>query len=492
MDRNFFKRNYSILRLIELFIDMLMIISSFLFSVAIMKTIEGGNFFLALKEIFNDLLGLYISVFTSQIMYIILVLFYFLIYESSVMKKNYPNVVFSFTVALMMSSLTMIVLSFLFKSLVVPPLTLVITLIVQIIFFSIYKFLLYLIVNKYNIRNVMIVGPKAEAHDFAAKFLLEQKNNNVLKMILYDQKMRFDEKMIEYIDQVDDIYITSGTIEENMNNILTYTQTKRYKDVFLVPKLYEINIINSKPSQIGDTPLFLIQSLHLTLIQRVIKRLFDLILSGIILIVLSPLFLIISLIIKAQDGGSVLYKQERITYGGKPFILYKFRSMIENAEAKTGATLAKKDDDRITKIGKFMRSTRIDELPQLINVIKGEMSLIGPRPEREIFIKQFMEMIPDYKYRVNVKPGITGLAQVLGKYNSDPVDKLRFDLLYIRKYSIFLDIKILLLTIKSLLDKKSTDGIDEKPVFDTVVQSMNLEYRIEDNRLVFENKGKRT
>ena len=222
----------------------------------------------------------------------------------------------------------------------------------------------------------MIVGPKDETHEFAAKFLLEKHDNNTLKYILYDRKVRFDENLIDYIDKVDDIYITSGTMEDNKNNILTYTQTKRYKDVYLVPKLYEINIINSKPAQIGDTPLFLIQSLHLTLVQRVIKRLFDLVLPIIILTVLSPLILVLAIIIKLQDGGSVFYKQERITYGGKPFILYKFRSMIVDAEAKTGAILAQVNDDRITKIGKFLRKSRLDELPQLFNVIKGEMSLI--------------------------------------------------------------------------------------------------------------------
>ena len=334
----------------------------------------------------------------------------------------------------------------------------------------------------------MIVGPKDETHEFAAKFLLEKHDNNTLKYILYDRKVRFDENLIDYIDKVDDIYITSGTMEDNKNNILTYTQTKRYKDVYLVPKLYEINIINSKPAQIGDTPLFLIQSLHLTLVQRVIKRLFDLVLPIIILTVLSPLILVLAIIIKLQDGGSVFYKQERITYGGKPFILYKFRSMIVDAEAKTGAILAQVNDDRITKIGKFLRKSRLDELPQLFNVIKGEMSLIGPRPEREIFIKQFVSTIPDYKYRINVKPGITGLAQVLGRYNTDPVDKLRFDLLYIRKYSIFLDIKIMLLTIKALFDVRSAEGIVHKQSFFEVIEKLKLHYKEEENMLFIEKE----
>jgi exopolysaccharide biosynthesis polyprenyl glycosylphosphotransferase len=488
MDKNFFKRNYSILRILEIVIDALMIVFSFMFSVAVIEAIAGENFFLTLRDIFTGLFDQYATIFRTQILYIILILFFFVIYESSVMKKKYSDVITAIVLALTMSSVTLIVISFIFQRLLVPPLTLGVTLIVQIILFSFYKLLLYLFVRKINVRNVMIVGPKDETHEFAAKFLLEKHDNNTLKYILYDRKVRFDENLIDYIDKVDDIYITSGTMEDNKNNILTYTQTKRYKDVYLVPKLYEINIINSKPAQIGDTPLFLIQSLHLTLVQRVIKRLFDLVLSIIILTVLSPLILVLAIIIKLQDGGSVFYKQERITYGGKPFILYKFRSMIVDAEAKTGAILAQVNDDRITKIGKFLRKSRLDELPQLFNVIKGEMSLIGPRPEREIFIKQFVSTIPDYKYRINVKPGITGLAQVLGRYNTDPVDKLRFDLLYIRKYSIFLDIKIMLLTIKALFDVRSAEGIVHKQSFFEVIEKLKLHYKEEENMLFIEKE----
>ena len=156
----------------------------------------------------------------------------------------------------------------------------------------------------------------------------------------------------------------------------------------------------------------------------------------------------------------MLYKQVRCTRGGKEFYILKFRSMGVDAEKDGVARLSAKGDNRVTPVGKFIRKVRLDELPQLINIIKGEMSFIGPRPERPEIIKQYMEVMPEFEYRMKVKAGLAGYAQVYGKYNTTPYDKLKLDLAYIENYSVWLDLKLMLLTLKVLLWPDSTEGVE--------------------------------
>ena len=200
----------------------------------------------------------------------------------------------------------------------------------------------------------------------------------------------------------------------------------------------------------------------LTAEQRVLKRILDIAVAGTALIILSPVMLITAVMIKLDSKGPVLYSQERVGLYGKTFFVHKFRSMKQDAEAKCGPVLAAEGDPRITKFGRFMRATRLDELPQLFNVLKGEMSIVGPRPERPFFVKQFIAQKPEYDYRHNVKPGITGLAQIAGKYNTSAYDKLIYDLLYIQDFSVKTDLMIMLQTFKVLLTKSSTEGVQGK------------------------------
>lgn len=169
--------------------------------------------------------------------------------------------------------------------------------------------------------------------------------------------------------------------------------------------------------------------------------------------------LVTAIAIKADSKGPVIYSQERVGLYGKTFKVYKFRSMRQDAEAKSGPVLAKEGDNRITKVGRFIRATRIDELPQLFNVLKGEMSIVGPRPERPFFVEQYVQERPEYSYRHNVKPGITGLAQIAGKYNTTAYDKLIYDLIYIQEQSVKTDLIIMLQTFKVLITKESTEGV---------------------------------
>ena len=193
--------------------------------------------------------------------------------------------------------------------------------------------------------------------------------------------------------------------------------------------------------------------------QRLFKRALDLIIAVPMTIIASPVMLFTAAAIKLYDKGPVFYKQIRCTKYEREFEIYKFRSMIVNAEGDGVAKLAKENDERITPVGKFIRATRVDELPQLFNIIKGDMSFVGPRPERPEIMKQYCEEMPEFPFRTRVKAGLTGYAQVYGKYNTTPYDKLKLDLFYIENYSLWTDIKLILMTVKTVLKKEATEGV---------------------------------
>ena len=232
---------------------------------------------------------------------------------------------------------------------------------------------------------------------------------------------------------------------------------------YVTPKISDILLRGSDSIHLFDTPLYLSRNKGLSGEEIIFKRLLDLVLCIPVSILLLPLFLVIALMIKLYDGGPVLYKQPRLTIDGKVFDIYKFRSMKMEAE-KEGAQLAKRNDDRVTPIGKVLRAIHFDEFPQLINIIKGDMSLVGPRPERPEIAEQYKQIIPEFDFRLKVKAGLTGYAQVYGKYNTTPYDKLKLDLTYIENYSFWLDIKLLLLTFKILFQKENTEGIEASQI----------------------------
>jgi exopolysaccharide biosynthesis polyprenyl glycosylphosphotransferase len=231
-----------------------------------------------------------------------------------------------------------------------------------------------------------------------------------------------------------------------------------------MPKITDVLLKGSSQLHLFDTPVLLLREYSIKIEQRAIKRLFDIIISLILIVLTSPIMLITAVIIKCYDGGPVLYKQVRCTRDQKEFRIMKFRSMRVDAEKDGVARLASRNDSRITPIGRFIRSCRIDELPQLFNILVGDMSFIGPRPERPEIIKQYLEEMPEFAFRMKVKAGLAGYAQVYGKYNTTPYDKLKLDLTYIENYSIWLDIKLMLLTVKILFTPDSTEGVDENQI----------------------------
>ena len=234
------------------------------------------------------------------------------------------------------------------------------------------------------------------------------------------------------------------------------------KRVYYVPKISDIIVKMSSELNVIDTPLYYCRNNGISFTDIIIKRVFDFICSAIALVILSPLFGVIAIAIKLEDGGPVFFKQKRCTIGGKEFTIIKFRSMIVDAEKDGSPRPVGKNDDRITRVGKVIRATRMDELPQLINIIKGEMSIVGPRPERIEHVEKYTREIPEFRYRNKVKGGLTGYAQVYGKYNTTALDKLKLDLVYIMNFSLLLDIHIIFETIKILFMKESTEGFSEE------------------------------
>ena len=263
-------------------------------------------------------------------------------------------------------------------------------------------------------------------------------------------------------DLLDIIYKTHASeviiaLEKEDHDLLVDIISKvEYKGIGLkiVPDLYEILSGQARTSQLYGIPLIDIMPELMPEWEKKLKRLSDIFISLLILMVTLPLNILVALAIKSDSRGPVFFKQERSGMGNKNFNIYKFRSMYQDAEKHTGPVWSQKDDPRVTRVGKLIRKLRIDEVPQMFNVLKGEMSLVGPRPERPYFVEQLSEQIPYYKRRLKVRPGITGWAQVKHKYDESIEDvkvKLRYDLFYIENMSLRMDIKILARTILVIL-----------------------------------------
>ena len=248
---------------------------------------------------------------------------------------------------------------------------------------------------------------------------------------------------------------------EVRNKILKFCYEKEIR-TYVTPKISDIIVRGSMDITLFDTPLLLVKGAGLTPMQRICKRFLDLILCLAAVLIAAPIMLMVAIAIKIEDGGPIFFKQARVTLNGKVFNILKFRSMIVDAEKEGCAVPATEKDPRVTKVGRIIRPCRIDELPQLLNIIKGDMSIVGPRPERVEHMEKYSAEIPEFVYRTKVKGGLTGYAQIFGKYNTSAYDKLRLDLMYIENYSFIQDIKLILMTARILFKKESTEGFEEK------------------------------
>ena len=230
---------------------------------------------------------------------------------------------------------------------------------------------------------------------------------------------------------------------------------------YITPKISDIIIRSSENIHMFDTPLLLSRNNGLSFEQKLVKRFMDIVISLVMLVITSPFMLVTAVAIKLYDGGPVFFRQKRCTINGREFYIHKFRSMIVNAEKEGEVIPATDDDERITPVGKVIRKTRLDELPQFIDILKGDMSVVGPRPERVEHVEMYTREIPEFSYRLKVKGGLTGYAQIYGKYNTTAYDKLKLDLMYIQNYSLLLDLKLIIMTVKIIFVKESTEGFED-------------------------------
>lgn len=297
---------------------------------------------------------------------------------------------------------------------------------------------------------------------------------NISKLICADEG--FDALVAEIPKH--DAVILNDVPAQMRNDILKFCYRYRVR-TYVAPKLTDIMVRGAKNITLFDTPLLLVKGTGLTPAQRVAKRGMDIVLSALALVVAAIPMALVAIAIKIEDGGPVFFKQKRLTRNGREFEILKFRSMIVDAEKYAGAVLATDNDPRITKVGRVIRATRLDEIPQVLNILKGDMSIVGPRPERKVIADEYCKEIPEFAYRLKVRGGLTGYAQIYGKYNTSAYDKLRLDLMYIENYSLLLDVKLIILTLRIIFSKESTEGIDKaaenQKRADALIQEMDQE-----------------
>ncbi len=307
----------------------------------------------------------------------------------------------------------------------------------------------------YAPKNLAMIFGRNDAVTLKFKMETRPDKYNISKLISIDAGLDSICEQIRDFDAVIINDVPSGI----RNDILKFCYQNKIS-AYLTPKLTDIVVRGASKINLFDTPLLLVKGAGLTPAQSFLKRALDLIICIPALLVALPIMLIVAIAIKLEDGGPVFYKQERVTLDGRPFNIIKFRSMIVDAEKNGVPQLASSRDPRITRVGAFIRMCRLDEIPQILNIVKGDMSIVGPRPERQSYIDEFCKVTPEFTYRTKVKGGLTGYAQIYGKYNTTPYDKLRLDMMYIENNSLLLDIKLILMTIRIIFKKESTEGID--------------------------------
>lgn len=369
-------------------------------------------------------------------------------------RKSIQDLILSIVLSILTLSVITMAFTFLDRGFAFPRSVLFIGAGFQVIFITLSRTIIWsLDKNKFGSQRVLIIAQDSkEGLALAEKFLLHTKGWFVIDGFNLPNISEVESKL-NHIDVV----ILNADVPHKADIINLCV--KRGIEILIVPELSELFLLRSEPQQIDDMLVLSIRQHDLTIRQLFIKRLLDITVAIVLLIIFSPIILILFFAIPLTSKGPALFKQERLGKNRKKYQIYKFRTMIQDAEGLSGPVLARDKDPRITKIGHLIRATRLDELPQLFNVLNGQMSLVGPRPERVFFASQFEKSIPHYSYRMSIKPGITGLAQVIGKYSTTVEDKLRLDMMYLHSYSFILDLKILFQTVRVVLKRGQANGV---------------------------------
>lgn len=446
----------SLVRIGEYLLDIGVMILSLLVSIQLHHFISGGYILR-----WDQIIGLHWYFYSGfAAIYAIATAVMFKLYNTSLINNSYKNAIQNVFIAIFFMNIPLFFYAFFDSNFFFStPWFVLVVIVIEMVIYSLYKYIFYRILSKYDKQEILIVGGRLEAEELARKFLLTKDRSKNIKYLYYiDQDKLVDESIYSLIDDVDKIYIAANVNPISTEFILDYATLINYKDVLIVPRKADILLLNSNYDTVDDTMVLHSKNMHLSIEMRFIKRTIDLIVSVILLIVFFIPMLFVALIIKLQDWGPVFYKQERFKRNHEPFYILKFRSMTHKQTKAQEQTLATHNDPRITKFGRFIRATRLDELPQLINVLKGEMTLVGPRPFMKSVVDDATDKNPDFRYRSNVKPGITGLSHVYGRYDTSAEERLRYDLLYVRQCNLWLDFKIMFLTIIIIFNKEAGLG----------------------------------
>ena len=380
------------------------------------------------------------------------VIFYFVgLYEKDEEVDAF-DVFYSVFLAVSIGSVIVVALSFYLRTLPFPRTVFVISWAFNILLISVWhSYLFYMKQKKASPKRFLIVGGSRKGE----KIIEEIKHRSfpkgeVVGWLKLESELVDLKKIVSGKGVSEVIIVDSDIPRKKLLDIVFHSEAEGL-NVWIVPGLYEIMMGKVKISHLGDIPLIRLGSEPLIRKDMAMKRGIDAIFSILILLLSAPLMLLISISIKIDSKGPVLYRQERAGYKGRVYDVYKFRSMYKEAELETGPILARRNDERITRVGYFLRKLHLDEIPQFFNILKGEMSLVGPRPERPVFVEEFKRNIPGYYRRYVVKPGITGLAQLYGGYETSAEDKLKYDLAYINNWSLGMDLNIFFMSTEIIL-----------------------------------------
>jgi len=305
-------------------------------------------------------------------------------------------------------------------------------------------------------QNVAIVfGNREKLHEYQTIISMQRKKFKITRAISKNEQLG---AILDVIDEAEAV-IFLDVDEKTQDGLLEYCYLHN-KPTYILPTFSNILINTATTAWLANTPIFALKKPEPDLGVQAIKRTIDIAISLIGIILSSVVMIVIWLAVRLYDRHPAIYKQVRVTKGGKLFTLYKFRSMHPDAEDDGVPRLTAKDDVRVTPVGRIIRKMRVDELPQLFNVLFGSMSIVGPRPERPEIAEQYEEIYPNFAFRTKVKAGITGVAQIYGRYNTAPDEKLFLDIMYIETFSILEDLRLMLQTVKVVFNFSSTEGID--------------------------------
>lgn len=373
-------------------------------------------------------------------------------------RKRFAEILLSVAVSMIQMLVLMMALTFFIREFALSRGVLLWCAGMDFVLLAIWRHLLWRYVRAHqNTRGVMLIGSEEECQHVYHRMKQQPQLAMELRSVCTDLKNSDWETAAE---QVDVLIICPDIRLKDKAKIVHYCNLHE-KQALLIPNAYEVFCSGMTLDKIDDVPVFRPQRLRLTLEQRSLKRILDIVVALLGFLAALPFMLLTVIAIKIFDPGPVFYSQERSGRYEKAFKVYKFRTMRVDAEKLSGPMLAQENDPRITRLGAFLRAVRLDELPQIWNVLVGDMSIVGPRPERPFFVEQFKQEIPEYVYRMNVKPGITGLAQVYGKYNTTAYDKLIYDLVYIQNAGIRTDLTIIIQTVRVLFQKSATEGVHD-------------------------------